>query len=357
VTVANTLVGQFQAAIAGIYGAVLPIAQNLFILLSAIMITWSLIWWILEKDDPVPIFVGLLKNLMRISFFWFVLLNASSLSQSVITSFRMAGQAAASAAGSPTASLDPAAMVATGASLANQLLSNVNISGVLGTIGGALIGGLLALLMFVAFLVVAAQMAIALVEVFLVMAGGVLLLGFLGSPWTARFGLSYFTALVGSGVKLFMIYIIAGIGSALVGGWSSSLTSGVNLTGALTVIGVAAIFALATWMIPNYAQALASGTVSTSLNTVMSSAAGLAATASGARVPLALVARASSAVNQGIALGRDRYTAGAGVLRAAGAGAGHVLASPFRAAAQNLGTRHSYRRVGAADIIRRERGL
>ena len=55
---ANTLVAQFQAAIAGIYGAVLPIAQNLFILLAAITITWSLIWWIIEKDDPVPIFVA-----------------------------------------------------------------------------------------------------------------------------------------------------------------------------------------------------------------------------------------------------------------------------------------------------------
>jgi type IV secretion system protein TrbL len=354
---ANTLVGQFQTSIAGIYGAVLPIAQNLFILLAAISITWSLIWWILEKDDPVPIFVSLLKDLMRISFFWFVLTNASSLSQAVIASFRMAGQAAASAAGSPTSSLDPAAMVASGATLANQLISNINIAGVLGTIGGALIGGILALLMFLAFLVVAAQMAIALVEVFLVMAGGVLLLGFLGSPWTARFGLTYFTALVGSGVKLFMIYIIAGIGSALVSGWSASLTAGVNFTGALTVIGVAAIFALATWMIPNYAQALSSGAVSTSLNSVISSAAGLAASASGSRVPLALMARASSAVSQGIALGRDQYGAGAGVLRASGAGAGHVLASPFRAAGQNLAAQHSARRVSAADVVRRQRGL
>jgi type IV secretion system protein TrbL len=354
---ANTLVGQFQTAIAGIYGAVLPIAQNLFILLAAITITWSLIWWVLEKDDPVPIFVSLLQNLMRISFFWFVLINASRLSQAVISSFRIAGQAAASAAGSPTSSLDPAAMVATGATLANQLISHINIAGVLGTIGGALIGGLLALLMFIAFLVVAAQMAIALVEAFLVMSGGVLLLGFLGSPWTARFGLAYFTALVGSGVKLFMIYIIAGIGSALVDGWSTSLGSGLNLSGALTVIGVAAIFALASWMIPNYAQALASGAVSTSLDGVVSSAAGLAAAASGARAPLALIARASSAVGQGIALGRDRYGAGAGVLRAAGAGAGHVLASPFRAAGHNLAARHSYRQVGAADVVRRERGV
>ena len=49
---ANSLVAQFQAAIAGIYGAILPIAQNLFIFLAAIHITWALIWWVIEKDDP-----------------------------------------------------------------------------------------------------------------------------------------------------------------------------------------------------------------------------------------------------------------------------------------------------------------
>ena len=35
---ANTLVAQFQAAIAGIYAAILPIAQNLFILLAALVL-------------------------------------------------------------------------------------------------------------------------------------------------------------------------------------------------------------------------------------------------------------------------------------------------------------------------------
>lgn len=354
---ATSLVTQFNVAVATIYGAVLPIAQNLFIFLAAIAVTWALIWWVLEKEDPVPIFVALLRQLMRISFFWFVLTNAGTLGRTVLQSFQAAGQAAAAAAGSPMPSVDPTAVVDAGASLANQLLQNIQIAGVLGTLAGALIGGVLALLMFFAFLLIAAQMAITLVEGFVVLSGGVLLLGFLGSPWTARIGLTYFNALIGVGIKLFLIFIIVGIGSSLVAGWGAFITSGVDLPGALTVLGVAAIFAIVTWTIPNHAQALASGAVLAGLSSVVSSAAGLAATASGARVPLALVARASSAVNQGIALGRDRYSAGAGVLRAAGAGAGHVLASPFRAAAQNLGTRHSYRRVGAADIVRRERGL
>ena len=210
---------------------------------------------------------------------------------------------------------------------------------------------------FVAFLIIAAQMVIALVEGFIVLSGGVLLLGFLGSPWTARFGLAYFNALIGVGTKLFMIYIIVALGGGLVTGWQATMAGGVNLAGAFSILGVSALFSFIAWSIPAYGQALASGAVSASLGGVLTSAAGIATAASAARVPLALVARASSAVNQGIALGRDRYSAGAGVLRAAGAGAGHVLASPFRAAAQNLGTRHSYRRVGAADVVRRERGL
>jgi len=355
--VANTLVAQFQAAIAAIYGAILPIAQNLFIFLAAIHITWALIWWVIEKDDPVPLFVSLLKNLMRIAFFWFVLLNANALSQTVITSFRLAGQAAALAAGSPAASLDPAAMVGVGANLADQLLSNINIAGILGTLAGALLGGVLALVMFLAFLFIAAQMAIALVEAFIILGGGVLLLGFLGSPWTAGFGMTYFGALVGSGVKLFLIYIIAGIGSALVPGWSAFLAGGVTFGGSLTVLGAACIFALVTWMIPNYAQALSSGAVTTSLHTAVSSMAGLAATTAGLRAPLALGARAGAALGQGAGLARDRYRAGAGAVRALGAGVGHTALSPFRAVGQNLATRNPYRRVTAADALRRNRGL
>ena len=354
---ATSLANQFNAAVNGIYSAILPVAQNLFIALAAISITWALIWWILEKDDPVPIFVALLRQLMRISFFWFVLLNAGTLARTVLQSFQAAGQAAARAAGSPMPSVDPTAVIDAGASLANQLLQNVQITGVLGTLAGALISGALALLMFLSFLLIAAQMAIALVEGFVVLSGGVLLLGFLGSPWTARIGLTYFNALVGVGIKLFLIFIIVGVGSSLVAGWGTFITGGVNLPGALSVIGVAAIFALLTWAIPNHAQSLASGSVSAGLSSVMSSAAGIATVASGARVPLALVARASSAVSQGVALGRDRHAAGASVLRAAGAGAGHVLASPFRAAANNLATRSTHRRVGAADVVRRERGV
>jgi type IV secretion system protein TrbL len=354
---ANTLVSQFTGAVGGIYGAILPIAQNLFILLAAITVTWSLIWWILEKDDPVPIFVGLLKNLMRISFFWFVLLNAQGLARAVLNSFVGAGQAAASAAGAPMAQLSPVGILQAGSGLAETLVQNLNVQGMLGSIAGAFLAPILGVLLFVAFLIIAAQMVIALVEGFIVLSGGVLLLGFLGSPWTARFGMSYFSALLGVGTKLFMIYIIVALGGGLVTGWQAAMTGGVNLSGAFSILGVCALFSFIAWSIPSYGQALASGAVSASLNSVLTSAAGIATAASGARAPLALVARASSAVSQGIALGRDRYGAGAGVLRAAGAGAGHVLASPFRAAANNLATRHSYRHVGAADVVRRERGV
>jgi len=355
--VANTLVGQFNAAVAGIYGAILPIAQNLFIFLAAISVTWALVWWILEKDDPVPIFVALLRTLMRISFFWFVLINAQALARAVLNSFVAAGQAAATAAGASMPQLSPVGILQAGSDLAETLVQNLNVQGLLGSLAGGFLAPILGILLFIAFLIIAAQMVIALVEGFIVMSGGVLLLGFLGSPWTARFGLSYFSALVGSGVKLFMIYIIVALGGGLVAGWQAAMAGGVDLAGALSILGVCALFSFIAWSIPAYGQALASGAVSTSLNSVVSSAAGMAAMASGARVPAALVARASSAIGQGIALGRDRYRAGASALSAAGAGAGHVLASPFRAAGQNLASKSPHRRVSAADVVRRERGL
>jgi type IV secretion system protein TrbL len=352
---ANTLVAQFNGAVGGIYAAILPIAQNLFILLAAISITWALIWWIIERDDPVPIFVSLLQNLMRISFFWFILINAQSLARAVLNSFVAAGQAAASAAGAPMAQLSPVGVLQAGSSLAETLVQNLNIQGLLGSLAGGFLAPLLGILLFIAFLVIAAQMVVALVEGFIVVSGGVLLLGFLGSPWTARFGLSYFSALIGVGTKLFMIYIIVALGGGLIAGWQAAMVGGVNLTGAFTILGVSALFGFIAWSIPSYGQALASGAVGTSLNTLMSSAAGIAATASGTRVPLAIGARATAAISQGAALARERRLGGASRLRAVGAGVGQTVASPFATAARNLAQKHSYRRQGAADWIREKR--
>ncbi len=353
----TALASQFNAAAAAVYAALLPITQNLFIFLAAIHITWALIWWVIEKDDPVPLFVSLLRNLMRISFFWFVLINADTLSQTVLTSFRMAGQAAANAAGAPVPSLDPSAVVSTGATLAAQIASNLQLTGLLSSLWGGLAGLLVSVLMFLAFLFIAAQMVIALIEAFIIMGAGVLLLGFLGSPWTAQFGLTYFSALVGTGVKLFMIYVIVGFGGALVDAWTAQIAASVSFIQALTIIGVALLFALVTWWIPNYAQALSSGAVTTTLQTAVSSTAGIAAGAAGARAPLALGARANAALGQGAGLARDRYRAGAGAVRALGAGVGQTVLSPFRAAGQNLATRNPHHRVTAADALRRKRGL
>jgi len=354
---ANALVAQFNAAVAGIYASILPIAQNLFILLAAITVTWALIWWILEKDDPVPLLVGLLKNLMRISFFWFILTNAQALARAVLNSFVAAGQAAASAAGAPMAQLSPVGILQAGSSLAETLVQNLTIQGLLGSVAGAFFAPLLGILLFIAFLIIAAQMVVALVEGFIVMSGGVLLLGFLGSPWTARFGLSYFATLAGAGIKLFMIYIIVAIGGGLIAGWQAAMVGGVDLTGAFTILGVSALFSFIAWSIPSYSQALASGAVSTSLNTLVSSAAGVAALGAGLRVPMALGARATAALGQGVGIARDRYRAGAGAARALGAGVGHTALSPFRAAGHNLATRNPHHRMTAADALRRKRGL
>ena len=137
---ATSLANQFNLAVATIYGAVLPIAQNLFIALAAIAITWALIWWVLEKDDPVPIFVALLRQLMRISFFWFVLLNAQGLARAVLNSFVAAGQAAASAAGAPMAQLSPVGILQAGSGLAETLVQNLNLQGMLGSIAGCMAG-------------------------------------------------------------------------------------------------------------------------------------------------------------------------------------------------------------------------
>jgi P-type conjugative transfer protein TrbL len=80
---------------------------------------------------------------------------------------------------------------------------------------GNLVAAITALLSFIAFVVIAGQLALTLIEMYVIIGGGVLLLGFAGSRWTIPFAERYLSSAVAVGIKLFVLYLIIGVGTAL----------------------------------------------------------------------------------------------------------------------------------------------
>jgi type IV secretion system protein TrbL len=273
-TILTDLIKQFLGAAAAWYQSLLPVAKSLFLMLASIELTWTAAWSALERDDLNPVFIELIRRLLRLGFFWTVLLRANLWVPAVIEGFVAAGKRAAAAAGANLQELNPSTVIDQGVMVSSSVWNGVNSSGWLSALAGALLAALVSLLIFLAFVMVAANLVIALVEMCVVIGGGVLLLGFAGSSWTLPFAERYLSLAVSTGVKLFLLYLIIGLGTALAASWQPEIASaGQSASDFFQVLAGALVYAFVAWNVPAYASALLGGSVATHLDTWLRSTA------------------------------------------------------------------------------------
>src|SRR2546426_12357578 len=79
----------------------------------------------------------------------------------------------------------------------------------------AVFAALAALIIALAYVVIAAQLALVLIESYIVLGGGVLFLGFAAFRGTAAFADNLIAYTFGVGVKVFLLYLIVGLGSQI----------------------------------------------------------------------------------------------------------------------------------------------
>jgi type IV secretion system protein TrbL len=226
-----------------------------------IELVWSAIWWAVDREDGLGVIAALLRKVVAVGFFYAILLNANSWIRAVIEGFRTAGAAA-----SGLNSLNPSGVFDQGLALATQIFNAPNELGLLESIFPSLVAALCALIVVAAYAIIAAQLMVALVESFIVIGGGILLLGFSGSRWTKFFSERYLSYVASVGVKLFVLYLIMGVGMSIAARWVPLLSAGgFSPTPLLYVTGGALVFVFLTWHIPSVAGAMMAGAVTLSL--------------------------------------------------------------------------------------------
>lgn len=218
----------FQAASAGWMTNAEGYAKNLFLGLAGLEFCWSAIQYTLKKGDLPDFIASVTLKVMGIGFFYSLLVMAPSWIPEVMNSFSQAGVSIGGSVGIP---MTPSAIIDQGIAVAAQLVSSLNQSNAsvlsVGTVissGGASLGnfmlsaiviGLSGLFTIAAFTLVAIQLLVTLIESYIVIGGGMLMLGFLGSRWTLPFGEKYFGYAVSVGIKLFVLYLVVGAGGSL----------------------------------------------------------------------------------------------------------------------------------------------
>jgi type IV secretion system protein TrbL len=196
---------QYQTASAGWMTAALHYANHLFFLLVSIEIAVTAIYHMLSREEFVAFLIALFIKLLGIGFFYVLLVEAPAWIPTIIQSFTQAG---AGIGGTPV--LDPSGVLSQGIDVGKTVLQGINFPDVFDHLLTVLVAGLAAIIVVFAYAIVAAQLLVALVESYIVIGGGVLMLGFAGTRWTLVFTERYLGYLVSVGIKLFVLYLIIG---------------------------------------------------------------------------------------------------------------------------------------------------
>src|SRR6516225_8410735 len=273
-------------------------AQRLFVLLAGIEVIWSFTLLALEKADFQLLTAAIIRKIMWIGIFYALLLygvtpDGGGWIPAILNSFQLLGQNASS-----VGPLGPSAIVGFGVNTSVDLLSAASDAGFLTDMGTALTLVFCAVVIFVAYVAVAIQFVVALVESYLVVGGGVILLGFGGSRWTAPYVERYVAYSISVGLKILILYLLVGAGMTLSQGWAQvALGIGASAEPARTGFDLAAaavMFLAVCWMSPKLASAILGGATTLTGGDLAAVGVGLGAGAAAVAMTGAAIAHSST---------------------------------------------------------------
>ncbi len=315
--------------------------------LIAIDVTLAALFWTFGQADDI--FAKLVKKVLYVGAFAFILNNFNWLASIVFRSFAGLGLTASGSGMTEAQLLQPGRLASAGVGAGRPLLDQI------GEMGGFpdffwnvdVIAVLLIawLIIVVAFFVLAVQLCVTLVEFKLVTLAGFVLVPFAFWNKTAFLAERVLGTIVSSGIKVLVLAVIVGIGSGLFEefrlppGTEVTIDHALAITlGALTLLGLG-IFgpAIATGLVSGAPQLGAGSVAGTALGVAGVAAAGTAVVAGGA----AMAAGASGAAFRGatsLASGARAAYAEGGIAGVARAGAGAVGNAARGAAARVFGS-------------------
>ncbi len=220
----DTIATQFYTAGLKYSAAIQPYALKLFfaLFLIDIIVTW--IQYTAEGQLDPSYFLGrMLKHVLSGGFIYLMIVNAFPWMTAVISSFSAIG---ASVAGLPK--LSPQTVLQLGGQMASTIFDTPANASLMSNFEVAIVQSVCGFFVLLAFTITAAMLLFTLVETYLAAGGGVILLGFGGSRFTASAAEGYFPFIIRVGVRLLFFYLVLGVGVQLANQWNAALTAACN---------------------------------------------------------------------------------------------------------------------------------
>lgn len=263
------------------------VAKRLFWGLVGIDFIWTAIVYVKDRKEFGEIITSYVGKIFTIGFFWLLLMSAGTWIPALIGLFADTGKEVATATGAQVGTLD--SVFSQGVWLAEKIietLAGLSVWERIYMIFPAAFGAFCAA---IGFALVAGQLLVTLVESYIAIAAGVIMLGMGGSRWTSDMATAYLKFAVGTGMKLMLCYLIIGLGYGLFNGAipTDALNEpGLFFTYIFRVVALVLIYVYLVFNIPGLASAMISGSPNLSMGGMVGAAitAGAAAASGGAAV-------------------------------------------------------------------------
>lgn len=292
-------------------------AWNLLSVLATIEILLAALFWAITGQDAL---VGLIKKLLSIGFFVFVIQNYDYLLREVIDGFIATGKAASSAGGDSLASVrDPSSIIEAGFVAVMPIfdyLRSLTSSSVIFNIHSILITLFCGLGILVAYFIIAIQVFVTYLEFGIVSTLGLILIPFGVFKHTSFIAEKIFGAIISFGVKLMVLGFLVSITVPVLK--SFNLPADPSWANSFNLLVVTFAIAALAWHAPGVAAGLIAGGPSLTATTAAGTAiAGAAGTFAAGFAGSAATRAASSAISE-----PTKAAAGLGGIASAGASLG-----------------------------------
>ena len=327
-SVLTSLQTQITSAAKGWETTVMDAAKSLFWILATIEIGIAAVWLALQAASLDSWFAELVRRILFVGFFAFVLTQGPTFAKAVVDSLFQIG------AGGGTAS--PADVFNAGLTVATKMSAKVQF-GLFEDNALAISAAFAMVVTVIAFSLVAAIFVSVMVEMYLGLLAGMIMLGLGGSSFTKDFAVRYLVYAFSVGMKLMALVMISRIGSEVLIGLANEPDIGDQFQTALAIAGIAVVVFIIAMYVPNIIQGVVQGaSVTGGMETIRHGGQGASFAAGGAFL-------AAGAAGAGFAAGQAARAAGSSFGGAAirGMGAG------FSSAGQAAGSAAKEKAIGS----------
>jgi type IV secretion system protein TrbL len=317
--VLTELENQVSAAAKGWETSIMQAARSLFWILAGIEIGIAAVWLALQSAALDAWFAELVRRIMFVGFFAFVLAEGPDFAKAIVDSLYSIGASGGTA--SPAGVFDAGIRVA--ALMSQQAKFGVFENNALAT---AVVMSMCVVV--VCFSLVAAIFVAVMVEMYVGLLAGMIMLGLGGSSFTKDFAIRYLVYAFSVGMKLMALVMIARIGSDTLLGLAKAPTAETDqLITTLAIAGISIVVFMVAMYVPNIMQGVVQGVSVTGGMEVIRHGGQAASAAAGA------VFLATGSAAAGATAARSASAAGASAAGALAAGTGKAAASGMSALA------------------------